>query len=163
MKANYNCVNRRRRQLVGLLAFGAAGTAFGIPGRALAQAIPVNVWKSPTCGCCNDWITHLEENGFEVTAHDLGNADKRKEVGMPIRFGSCHTAVVAGYAIEGHVPAKEISRLLQEKPDAVGLSVPSMPRGSPGMDGPAYGGVKDPYDVLLVKRDGTASVFQSYR
>ena len=145
------------------LAFGAVAVGLGAAGRAAAQGIPVDVWKSPTCGCCNDWITHLEENGFEVTAYDLGNADKRKAVGMPIRFGSCHTAVVEGYAIEGHVPAKEVLRLLQEKPDAVGLSVPAMPRGSPGMDGPMYGNVKDPYDVLLVKHDGTASVFQSYR
>ena len=163
MKRNRCSVNRRRRQLVSSLAFGAVAVGLGAAGRAAAQGIPVDVWKSPTCGCCNDWITHLEENGFEVTAYDLGNADKRKAVGMPIRFGSCHTAVVEGYAIEGHVPAKEVLRLLQEKPDAVGLSVPAMPRGSPGMDGPMYGNVKDPYDVLLVKHDGTASVFQSYR
>ena len=163
MKRNRCSVNRRRRQLVSSLVFGAVAVGLGAAGRAAAQGIPVDVWKSPTCGCCNDWITHLEENGFEVTAYDLGNADKRKAVGMPIRFGSCHTAVVDGYAIEGHVPAKEVLRLLQEKPDAVGLSVPAMPRGSPGMDGPMYGNVKDPYDVLLVKHDGTASVFQSYR
>ena len=163
MKTKSCSVNRRRRELVGSLALGVVAAALGTAGRAAAQGIPVDVWKSPTCGCCNDWITHLEENGFEVTAYNLGNADKRKEVGMPIRFGSCHTAVVDGYAVEGHVPAKEILRLLQEKPDAVGISVPAMPRGSPGMDGPMYGNAKDPYDVLLVYRDGKASVFQSYR
>ena len=82
---------------------------------------------------------------------------------MPISYGSCHTAVIEGYVIEGHVPAREIHRLLEEKPDAIGLAVPAMPRGSPGMDGPVYGGVKDPYDVLLIEHNGEARVFQSYR
>jgi hypothetical protein len=96
----------------------------------------------------------------------IGVADPavhRKRQGIPEALGSCHTGVIEGYALEGHVPAREIRRLLAERPDAIGLSVPSMPRGSPGMDGPVYGGVRDPYDVLLVGRDGSASVFQSYR
>ena len=162
MTDNERKIDSRRRQVLTSLVCGALATSLTMPVRA-QRKIPVDVWKSPTCGCCNDWITHLEENGFTVTAHNLGNAEKRNEVGMPVRFGSCHTAVVGGYAVEGHVPAREIHRLLQEKPDAVGLSVPAMPRGSPGMDGPAYGGIKDPYDVILVYRDGRASVFQSYR
>jgi len=78
-------------------------------------------------------------------------------------MGGCHTGVVGGYAVEGHVPAREIQRLLREKPKAVGLAVPGMPIGSPGMDGPAYGGRRDPYDVLLVQADGRASVYQRYR
>jgi hypothetical protein len=82
---------------------------------------------------------------------------------MPVRYGSCHTGEIQGYAIEGHVPAADIHRLVEEEPDAIGISVPAMPRGSPGMDGPAYGNARDPYDVLLVDRDGNASVFQSYR
>ncbi len=82
---------------------------------------------------------------------------------MPIRFGACHTAQVGGYALEGHVPAREIHRLLKDRPTAVGLAVPAMPRGSPGMDGPEYGGARDPYDVYLVQRDGSSRVFQSYR
>jgi hypothetical protein len=81
---------------------------------------------------------------------------------MPISFGSCHSAAAAGYALEGHVPAREIRRLLKDRPDALGLAVPAMPRGSPGMDGPAMGGVRDPYDVLLVRRDGRWRTFQSY-
>ncbi len=84
-------------------------------------------------------------------------------LGMPFSYGSCHTAAIEGYAVEGHVPVREILRLLDERPDAVGISVPAMPRGSPGMDGPMYGGVKDPYDVLLIDHDGEATVFQSYR
>ena len=143
------------------MLFGAVG--FGLtPGRAVA-AVPAKVWKSPTCGCCNDWIEHLEANGFSVTSYNDGNSNARKRLGMPVRYGSCHTAEIGGYAIEGHVPAREIHRLLDEKPQAVGLAVPAMPRGSPGMDGPAYGNVVDPYDVLLIEPDGTASVFQSYR
>jgi hypothetical protein len=82
---------------------------------------------------------------------------------MPVALGSCHTAKVAGYAIEGHVPAREIRRLLNERPQAIGLTVPAMPLGSPGMDGPEYGGRKTPYDVLLVLRDGSHRVYQSYR
>jgi len=81
---------------------------------------------------------------------------------MPEKYGSCHTAKVNGYVLEGHVPAREIRRLLQEKPKAVGLSVPNMPVGSPGMDGPEYGGRKDPYNVMLVNQDGSAKVYQAY-
>jgi hypothetical protein len=86
----------------------------------------------------------------------------RERLGMPQKLGSCHTALVAGYVIEGHVPAREIQRLLKDKPQALGLTVPRMPVGSPGMDGPEYGGRKDPYDVLLVAKDGTTTVFQRY-
>lgn len=123
----------------------------------------VEVWKSPTCGCCKDWVAHLESNGFKVKVHDEGNTDARVRLGMPIQYGSCHTARVDGYVLEGHVPAREIKRLLKEKPTAVGLAVPAMPVGSPGMDGPEYGGRKDPYDVLLVREDGSAAVYQAYR
>jgi hypothetical protein len=123
----------------------------------------IEVWTGPSCSCCHDWIKHLETSGFDVTTHDGGNSDARSRLGMPINFGSCHTGEAGGYAIEGHVPAREITRLLDERPDAIGLAVPSMPRGSPGMDGPVYGGVRDPYDVLLVRRDGSAMAYQSYR
>jgi hypothetical protein len=128
-----------------------------------APAVPVEVWKAPTCGCCKDWVSHLQANGFTVTTHDGGNTDARQRLGIPMDFASCHTALVGGYAIEGHVPAREIHRLLRERPPAIGLAVPAMPRGSPGMDGPAYRGARDPYDVLLVKRDGGVGLFQSYR
>jgi len=132
--------------------------------RAGAQSAPVvEVWKSPTCGCCKDWVRHLEANGFKVRTNDDGNTDQRAALGMPLKYGSCHTARVGGYAIEGHVPAREIQRLLKDKPAAVGLAVPAMPVGSPGMDGPEYGGRRDPYDVLLVRRDGSADVYRSYR
>ena len=155
-------VNKTRRRLVGTLAVGTAVGSI-VPACLQAKELPIRVYKSPTCGCCNDWIAHLEENGFSVTAFDEGNSDARKRLGMPARFGSCHTGEINGYAIEGHVPAREIHRLLEERPDAVGLSVPAMPRGTPGMDGPIYGGIVDPYDVLLIGKDGEATVFQAYR
>src|SRR5262245_27746775 len=148
----------RRRLLLTLLAAPLAPLL-----RARAAEPGIEVWTGPSCSCCHDWLKHLEANGLIVQAHDGGNSEARTRLGMPTDFGSCHTGHVEGYALEGHVPAREIRRLLAERPDAIGLSVPSMPRGSPGMDGPVYGGIRDPYDVLLVARDGRASVFQSYR
>jgi hypothetical protein len=161
-KSEKSCVMRRRVLIA--LAVSLAGVSFQPrPVTAQGPAPVVEVWKSPTCGCCNDWIRHLEANGFRVKAYDKGNTGVRAEFGMPSKYGSCHTARVDGYIVEGHVPAREIKRLLREKPAALGLSVPEMPIGSPGMDGPEYGGQVDPYDVLLVQRNGSASVFATYR
>jgi len=123
----------------------------------------ITMWKSPSCGCCKDWEIYLQKNGFNVKAIPEGNDQIRKKLGMPIQYGSCHTALINGYVIEGHVPAKEIKRLLIEKPTALGLAVPAMPIGSPGMDGPEYKGKKDPYDVLLIGVNGKSTVYQSYR
>lgn len=137
------------------------------PAAALAasrDAAPlVEVWKSPTCGCCHEWVAHLEANGFRTLIHDSGNTARRARLGIAERHGSCHTAVVDGYAIEGHVPAAEIHRLLQERPAAIGLAVPGMPIGSPGMDGREYRGRRDPYDVLLLAKDGSSSIYRSHR
>ena len=144
------------------IAAALAAAAAAVPTVVAAASVAVEVWKAPTCGCCKDWIVHLEANGFKVQVHDSGNTAARARLGIPMRLGSCHTAQVEGYAIEGHVPAREIRRLLSERPDAVGLAVPGMPIGSPGMDGPAYGTRKDPYDVLLVRKDGSTASFQSY-
>lgn len=149
-----------RRRLTGGLLLGAIAPALQL---GAAGQTPAEVWTGPSCSCCHDWIAHLEANGFDVTAHDGGNSEARTRLKIPIDYGSCHTGEVSGYALEGHVPAREIRRLLTERPDAIGLSVPAMPRGSPGMDGPAYGGARDPYDVFLIQRDGSAVVYQSYR
>lgn len=138
------------------LAWSARATS---PGTAPL----VEVWKSPTCGCCHDWIRHLEASGFRTRAFDTGNAEARVRLGMPQRLGSCHTARVEGYVLEGHVPATDIKRLLRERPKALGLAVPAMPIGSPGMDGPEYGGRRDPYDVLLVAADGGTLVYQHHQ
>lgn len=134
------------------------------PAWAQAASLPVvDVWKSPTCGCCKDWVTHMEDNGFAVQVHDTGNNAIRSQMKMPTQYGSCHTARIGNYAVEGHVPAADVKRLLSEKPEAIGLAVPGMPIGSPGMDDPVYGGRKDPYDVLLIAADGSASVFAAHR
>jgi hypothetical protein len=149
-----------RRQL--LIALGA------LPVAALAQKSGnsgktlVEVWKDPNCGCCQDWVTHLEQNGFAVKVNENGNDVMRARLGIPPKLASCHTGLVGGYAVEGHVPAREIQRLLKEKPQAVGLTVPGMPVGSPGMDGKVYGDRRDPYDVLLVRKSGETQVYASY-
>jgi hypothetical protein len=128
----------------------------------LAQVTTVEVWKDPNCGCCQLWVEHLQAHGFKVNVRDVGNTAARQRLGMPEKLGSCHTATVGGYVIEGHVPAADIRRLLKERPVALGLSVPGMPIGSPGMDGPEYKGRKDAFDVLLVQKDGSAKSFQAY-
>ncbi|WP_128000261.1 DUF411 domain-containing protein [Piscinibacter defluvii] len=139
-----------------------AGVALALPAAA-APAVQGEIWKSPSCGCCKDWIAHMQAAGFALTVHETGNTAIRGRLKMPAPLGSCHTALIGGYAIEGHVPAREVQRLLKERPQAVGLAVPGMPIGSPGMDGPEYGGQRDPYDVLLVQADGRTRVFASYR
>ncbi len=154
--------DRQRRAVVAGLFAGALTLPFSAP-LAASNTLAIEVWTGPYCGCCKDWIRYLEANGFAVTSHEEGNSEARFRLGMPVRFGSCHTAEIDGYAIEGHVPVREIRRLLEERPDAIGIAVPAMPRGSPGMDGPAYGNIQDPYDVLLIAEDGSPSVFQSYR
>lgn len=143
-----------------------AMTAFGVPqvGMAAIQLETVTVWKTPTCGCCKDWVIHLRKEGFNVVANDVPDtAPIRQKLGLPAKFGSCHTAQVGGYVIEGHVPASEVKRLLREKPAAIGLAVPGMPVGSPGMEmkGDMLG-VRDAYDVMLVTRDGSSRVYKSY-
>lgn len=153
----------KRRALLRHTPFAllAVGTLLS-PG-AQAAAPMVDIWKDPSCGCCLDWVKHLNANGFATRVHDEGNAAARQRLGIPAKFGSCHTAQVDGYAIEGHVPAADLRRLLKERPRAVGLAVPGMPIGSPGMDGAVYGDRRAPYDVLLVLAGGGSRVFSSHR
>lgn len=122
----------------------------------------IMVYKSPTCGCCNKWVSHLEKNGFKVNAIDVQDVIPYKiKYGLTPALASCHTAVIEGYTIEGHVPAQDIKRLLKEKPsDIIGLSVPKMPVGTPGMEHPTR---KDPYKVIGFDKDGKTSVFSEYR
>lgn len=145
------------------LLTAAIGLALTTQGTFAQPASPtLQVWKDPSCGCCNDWIALLRADGFQVQVFDTGNVAVRQRLGLPAKYGSCHTALIGGYVIEGHVAADEIRRLLTHKPDAIGLAVPGMPVGSPGMDGPVYGNRRDAYDVLLVQRDGSARVFQHH-
>ncbi|WP_332739505.1 copper-binding protein [Hydrogenophaga sp.] len=152
----------QRRSLINTAAALIAGAA--LPAWAQTPtALPVlQVWKDPNCGCCKDWVNYLQADGFQVQLFDTGNAAVRKRLGLPDKFGSCHTGLIGGYVIEGHVNAREIRRLLAEKPKAIGLAVPGMPVGSPGMDGAVYGDRRDAYDVVLVLPDGTGRVYQHY-
>ena len=145
------------RQIVSRTALAAS---LCMPLAALAAAPVIDVYKSEFCGCCALWVKHLEANGFKTRVVDVDDPSAyRARGGIPDKYGSCHTGMVNGYAIEGHVPASEIKRLLAEKPKAKGLAVPAMPLGSPGMEGPR----KDPYDVLLVHAGGRASVYKHYK
>lgn len=153
----------KKRLFIQAAAMLAIGGGAIVEWPVFAQTKPlVEVWKDPTCGCCGDWVSHMEASGFQVQVHDTGNAPVRKRLGVPEKMGSCHTALVGGYALEGHVPAREIQRLLKERPRAIGLAVPGMPVGSPGMDGAIYNGRKDPYDVILLLADDKSRVYQSY-
>lgn len=148
-------MNRRR-----FLAFSAA-TALAAP--ALANATPtIKVLKSPTCGCCTAWVTHIRQAGFPVDVQDV-DQDQLWEfkTGLQItpEISGCHTATVSDYFVEGHVPASDIERLLAERPAARGLAVPGMPMGSPGMD---FSDMRDAFETLLVAADGTTSVFASH-
>lgn len=150
-------VSMNRRQLL------AASLLLPVVGRAAQPQLPlVEVWKDPSCYCCQEWVAILMKAGFPVRVAEVGNNAIRAHFGIPAALGSCHTARVDGYVIEGHVPVREIQRLLQEKPKAIGLAVPGMVVGSPGMDGPFYKGRKDPYSVLLVLPNGETSVYQKY-
>lgn len=129
-------------------------------GSAWGQSLPpLEVFKSPYCGCCEKWAEHLQKNGFKVNAHNVNDVPAaRKRLGMPERVASCHTGKVGGYLIEGHVPAADIQRLLREKPKAVGLAAPGMPQGSPGMET----ATPVPYETLLVQGDGSSTVFAKH-
>lgn len=148
----------RRALLIGLAALSVSRA----DGAASAPALKIRVWKDPNCGCCKDWIAHLEKHGFTASISDAGNSTARARFGVPQQFASCHTAEIQGFVIEGHVPAADILRLIKERPQALGLAVPGMPIGSPGMDGASYGGRRDAYQVLLIRKDGSAVPFNSY-
>jgi hypothetical protein len=148
----------KRRTLLSLAAAGAAVAS--LPARAKPSLPQVEVFKNPDCGCCAGWVEHLQAAGFPVKVHDTPDTGPvRKRYGIPDALGSCHTGVVAGYALEGHVPADEVKRLLAQKPAAAGLSVPGMPAGSPGME---MGSRKEPFQVLLIDKAGRSRVFATY-
>ena len=133
--------------------------AFSPAVRGFAPAPKMQVFKTPTCGCCGKWVEHMRAAGFDVSVQDVpGTAEYRRKYGVPDELQSCHTAVVNGYAVEGHVPAADVHRLIRSGAKAKGLAVPGMPMGSPGMEGPR----SDAYSVMLFHADGRASVYQKY-
>ena len=154
---------RPRLQTMLLYGFLAVSASLFLTAalRLSAADNEVTVYKVSTCGCCTKWVDHLKANGFQVTVHDVESTDEYSErYGVPKAARSCHIAYVDGYAVEGHVPAADIQRLLKERPKAKGLAVPGMPVGSPGMDFP--GGPPGTYDVVLIGEDGKLSTYQQY-
>ncbi|MBK1713760.1 DUF411 domain-containing protein [Rubrivivax gelatinosus] len=146
---------KRRQLLLSWAAALPAASAFAAPALP-----PVQVWKNPSCGCCGAWVKHLQQSGFVVSVTEVDDIDAtRARLGMPAVYGSCHTARVGGYLLEGHVPAAEVKRLLVMKPVAIGLAVPGMPVGAPGME---VGDQHEVYDVLLVEHNGRARSFARY-
>ena len=143
-----------------LILFAAPVLLLALGGLFWMQQAPAArtavVYKSPTCGCCAKWVDHLEAAGFEVETRDVSNLSTIKaQYGVERRFSSCHTALIDGYVVEGHVPIEHVERLLEERPDVAGIAVPGMPIGSPGMEGPN----PEPYEVLSFDRAGNTSVF----
>ncbi len=140
----------------------AATPVTAIGDAAHSKALPpMVVHKSASCGCCGLWVEHMQQAGFEVEVRNTDNLNPIKErLGVPLGKGSCHTAEVGGYFVEGHIPAEDVKRLLAEKPDAKGLVVPGMPAGSPGMDLPD--GRVQPYVVELVGADGSTEAFAQH-
>ena len=132
-----------------------------LPITAMAETLPkMTVWKSPSCGCCGNWINHMKAAGFQV---EIKNVEEMQSVKtqsrIPENLRSCHTAKVGGYLIEGHVPAADVKRLLAEKHITRGLAVPGMPSGSPGMEN----GEHDPYNVVTFDKNGVTSIFSKHR
>lgn len=126
-----------------------------------AVAADLVVYKSPYCGCCTAWIQHMEQNGFTVAVQNREEmATMKKELGVPEAMASCHTGVIDGYVVEGHVPAADVRRLLVEKPAVKGIAVPGMPTGSPGMEVP--GEKADPYQVVTFTKEGKVQVFANH-
>ena len=129
-------------------------------GQAAAKsrhATAMEVYKTPTCGCCGKWVEHVKTAGFTPAVHELADlSDVKTKAGVPANLQSCHTALVAGYVIEGHVPADVIQQLLRERPKIAGLAVPGMPIGSPGME---QGARVDPYEVIAFTEDGKTSTY----
>ena len=139
-----------------ILLFSASSASMGLA----ADANKVEVYKSPSCGCCSLWVEHMKNSGFEVEIHNVRNVTPfRERFGVPDSAASCHTALVGGYAIEGHVPAADVKRLLREKPKATGIAVPGMVQGSPGMES---GQGKDPYNVVLFNASGRTTIFSAH-
>lgn len=140
-------------------ALTAIASAIVLPTAGAATTGRMLVTKSPSCGCCTAWVTHMRKAGFLVDTRDVSQDALyalKARLGLRPEHSSCHTGEIDGYLVEGHVPAEDVARLLEERPDALGLTVPGMPIGSPGME---MGGRKDPYAVLLVGRGGSVSVF----
>ncbi|AZT85557.1 DUF411 domain-containing protein [Marinobacter sp. NP-4(2019)] len=149
-----------RKKAFGLTAAFGLNILAGTPLLAAEGTNSIHVYKSPSCGCCSDWVDHLEDNGFDIEVTETNDLNQIKiDAGLTPALASCHTAFIGDYVIEGHVPANDIQRLIADAPKAKGLSVPGMPAGSPGME---VGDRKDHYQVLLFNEQGQSKVFAEY-
>lgn len=145
-----------RRTMIGLLAAAIPAAACAKP----ANAAVLKIYKSPYCGCCGAWVDHLKGRGFQTVVQEMEDVTPvARKLRVPGAMRSCHTAVIAGYFVEGHVPASDIRRLLRERPKALGIAAPGMPVGSPGME---QGGRRDAFDTMLVGTDGSARIFSRH-
>ena len=149
-----------RRALLTLVVASGLAWAGTVWTAAQSTAKPqMTVYKSATCGCCKNWVEHMKANGFDVKAIDVEDIDKvKRDNGVPASAESCHTGIVNGYIVEGHVPADAVTKMLKEKPAIAGIAVPGMPMGSPGMEVPS--GQKEPYSILAFDKAGKTSVYQ---
>ena len=146
----------RRQFLLRLTALMLAGP---LVARAADAGPRVQVYKSPTCGCCGKWVDHLRAAGFTVQATNVADVNQYKlEYGVPVQLASCHTAIVEGYIVEGHVPADDVIKMLREKPAIKGIAVPGMPLGSPGMESPN----PERYETIAFDADGNTTVFATH-
>lgn len=142
-----------RRTMIGSILAVVPAAACATP----ARAVKANVYKSPSCGCCGAWVDHVRSSGIAVVVHDTDNVSPiAAKAGVPDEARSCHTARVGGYFVEGHVPPADIRKLLKERPSDRGIAVPGMPIGSPGME---QGDRRDPFETLIVGRDGKLRAF----
>lgn len=153
---------RRSTLVVALCALAACNSANAADSDASGQVVAaaelpgVLVFKTAACGCCNGWVEHMRAAGYEVEARDvLDLATVKNDAGVPNDMASCHTAIIDGYVVEGHVPAEQIARLLAERPEVVGIAAPGMPMGSPGMEGPNA----QPYEIRAFTADGSSTLF----
>lgn len=148
------------RRSLALVALAAGLIWVGNVWLAAQSARPqMTVYKSPTCGCCSKWVEHMQANGFDVKAVNVDDIDKvKRDHGVPASAASCHTGIVNGYVVEGHVPADAVLKVLKDKPAIAGIAVPGMPMGSPGMEMP--GGQKDAYSIVSFDKTGKTSVYQ---
>ena len=149
-------------RFIGIAVLALVTASFGalhFMSAAAADKPVITVYKGRFCGCCSSWVEHLKESGFDARVHEVSDLTPyREKYGVPEALASCHTAVIGGYAVEGHVPAADIRRLLRERPQARGIAVPAMPMGSPGMPGSR----KDPFDTLLFDASGKYVVFERH-
>ncbi|MGJ3250250.1 MAG: DUF411 domain-containing protein [Elainellaceae cyanobacterium] len=148
--------------------FGHSSTSHSMPTEqetaasivSIAKTSTITVYRSPSCGCCGGWIDHMEAQGFRVDDQLTDDLDSiKRNQGVPEQLASCHTSVVNGYVIEGHVPVADVQRLLIEQPNIAGIAVPGMPLGTPGMEA---GDIQEPFSVFSFKSDGAFEVFQDY-